>query len=247
MGEIVLFAVLAGSAELLGGILIASRRQWPTVLQEIFLALGAGFILALVFLELIPASLRALGEEASLWMMVGFASIHFFEHTVVGHLHFGEETHSHLMVSKVAGLSTFAGLLIHGFFDGFSIAIGTQFDFVIGLLVFLAILLHKFPEGLTIGSVMVAAGYSRKTALLAATGVAVSTLVGALGGLAVGSADVRVLGMSFAFTAGAGAYVGASDLIPEINKSERRMPPFVVFGGMMLFYLTEQVLERFLR
>ena len=247
MGEIILFALVAACAEFLGGVLIASKRQWPTLVQEVFLALGAGFILALVFLELIPASINALGEEASLWMMVGFATIHFFEHTVVGHLHFGEETHSHLMVSKVAGLSTFAGLLIHGFFDGFSIAIGTQFDFVIGLLVFLAVLLHKFPEGLTIGSVMIAAGYSRKAALLAAAGVAMSTVLGALGGLALGSADIRVLGMAFAFTAGAGAYVGASDLIPEINKSERRMPPFVVFGGMMLFYLTEQVLEKFVR
>jgi zinc transporter ZupT len=247
MTEIILFAVIAGSAEFMGGVLIASKRRWPTLVQEVFLALGAGFILALVFLELIPASIGALGEVASLWMMIGFATIHFFEHTVVGHLHFGEETHSHVMVTKVAGLSTFAGLLIHGFFDGFSIAIGTQFDFVIGLMVFVAILLHKFPEGLTIGSVMISAGYSRAAALAAAGGVAASTLVGALGGLALGSGDVRVLGAAFAFTAGAGAYVGASDLIPEINKSERRMPPFVVFGGMMLFYVTEQVLEKFMR
>ncbi len=247
MGEILLFALIAGSAEFFGGVLIASRRQWPTLLQEVFLALGAGFILALVFLELVPASLRALGEEASLWIMVGFATIHFFEHTVVGHLHFGEETHSHVMVSKVAGMSTFIGLLIHGFFDGFSIAIGTQFDFVIGLLVFVAILLHKFPEGLTIGSVMIASGSTRKAALAASAAVAVSTLLGAIGGILLGGADVRILGAAFAFTAGAGAYVGASDLIPEINKSENRMPPLVVFGGMMLFYLTEQVLEKFLR
>jgi ZIP family zinc transporter/zinc and cadmium transporter len=245
MGVIILFAVVAGCAELLGGLLIVSKRQWPALLQETFLALGAGFILALVFLELIPASIGVLGEEASLWIIIGFATIHFFEHTVVGHLHFGEETHSHMMVSKVAGLSTFSGLLIHAFFDGFSIAIGAQFDFLIGLLIFIAILLHKFPEGLTIGSVMISAGFSRKGALLAAGAVAVATVLGAAGGLALGSVEERVLGMAFAFTAGAGAYVGASDLIPEINKSERRTPPFFVFGGMMLFYVAEQILEGF--
>ena len=106
MGEIILFALIAGSAEFMGGVLIVSKRRWPTILQEIFLALGAGFILALVFMELIPSSIRTLGETASLWVMVGFATIHFFEHTVVRHLHFGEETHSHVMVSKVAGFST---------------------------------------------------------------------------------------------------------------------------------------------
>ena len=49
--------------------------------------------------------------------------------------------------------------------------------------------------------------------------------------------------MAFAFSAGAAVYVGASDLIPEINKSENRLPPLIVFVGMLLFYFSERVLE----
>jgi hypothetical protein len=30
--------------------------------------------------------------------------------------------------------------------------------------------------------------------------------------------------------------VGASDLIPEINHSRKRIIPLLVFGGMLLFY-----------
>jgi len=55
--------------------------------------------------------------------------------------------------------------------------------------------------------------------------------------------SAEVVGMAFAFSAGAAVYVGASDLIPEINKSENRLPPLIVFVGMLLFYFSERVLE----
>ena len=241
--QIILFGFIAAMAEVLGGSLIYFKKTWPRRVQEILLALGAGFILALVFLKLIPASIEKLGDSASLYLIIGFGTIHFFEHTVVGHLHFGEETHSDVMVSKLAGISAFSGLFIHAFFDGLSISVGMQFDFLIGLLVFLAVLLHKFPEGLTIGSIMLAAGYSRRTVLVSAAGLGVATMLGVLTVFVFERVSAEVVGMAFAFSAGAAVYVGASDLIPEINKSENRLPPLIVFVGMLLFYFSERVLE----
>jgi zinc transporter ZupT len=146
---IILYGCIAAAAELLGGALVVMRKAWPGRVQEYLLALSAGFILALVFLELVPESLRAMGPEAPLFMLLGYSVLHFFEHTLVGHLHFGEETHRDIMVSRVASLSTFAGLMVHAFFDGFAISVGMQFNFTLGLLIFLAVLLHKIPEGLT--------------------------------------------------------------------------------------------------
>lgn len=237
------FGLAAAGAEFLGGALIAARRQWPNRLQEVLLALGAGFILALVFLDLIPHSIEAVGESAAIAMMAGFAVVHFFEHTVVGHLHFGEETHADVMVSRQAGLSAFGGLFLHAFFDGFSISAGVQFDPFLGLLIFLGILLHKFPEGLTIGSIMQSAGFSRRVVLWAAGGIGMGTVLGVLSVFLIASVDESIVGLAFAFSAGVAIYVGASDLIPEINRSKSRMPPLVVFGGMLLFALSEWLLE----
>ncbi|MBI4417591.1 MAG: ZIP family metal transporter [Ignavibacteriales bacterium] len=242
-----LFGLAAAGAEFLGGVIIAARREWPRRLQEVLLALGAGFILALVFLELIPHSIEAVGETAAFAMMAGFSVVHFFEHTVVGHLHFGEETHADVMVSKQAGLSAFGGLFIHAFFDGFSISAGVQFDMFLGLLIFLGILLHKFPEGLTIGSIMQSAGFSRNVVLWAAGGVGIGTILGVASVFLIAPLDESVVGLAFAFSAGVAMYVGASDLIPEINRSKNRIPPLVVFGGMLLFALTEMVLESLLK
>jgi zinc transporter ZupT len=246
IGSILLFATAAAAAEILGGVLMVSRKQWPTRLQETLLSLGAGFILALVFFKLIPLSFQIL-PSAAWWLLMGYATLHFFEHTVVGHLHFGEEVHSEKMISKVAGFSAFAGLFIHAFFDGFSISVGVQYDFLVGVLVFIAVLLHKFPEGLTIGSIMLSAGFERRKVIQAALGIGTATVVGACSAFFLQSISPAIVGGAFAFSAGTVLYVGASDLIPEINKTENRLPPFLVFAGMVLFYVGEGFVESLVR
>jgi zinc transporter ZupT len=240
-GLIILYGFVAAAAELLGGALVILKKQWPRTIQEYLLALSAGFILALVFLELVPESIHALGAEAPLFMLLGYAVLHFFEHTVVGHLHFGEETHHEVMVSRAASISTFIGLFIHAFFDGFAISIGMQFNYFLGLLIFVAVLLHKVPEGLTIASVMLVAQRQRRTAFLASAAVAVATMLGILSAFFLAGINERMVGFAFAFSAGLATYVGASDLIPEINHSRRRIMPVMVFGGMLLFYAGSQL------
>lgn len=239
---IFVYGLIAAIAEILGGSLVVLRKQWPAKVQEYLLALSAGFILALVFLELVPESLKSVGLVAPAFMLLGYSVLHFFEHTIVGHLHFGEETHHDVMVSKVASVSTFVGLFIHAFFDGFAISAGMQFNFYLGFMIFIAVLLHKIPEGLTIASVMLAAEHPRKTALLASAAVGVATMLGIVSVFLLSAVDERVLGIAFAFSAGVATYVGASDLIPEINKSRNRIIPLLVFGGMALFYVGTKLL-----
>ncbi|MBI5472082.1 MAG: ZIP family metal transporter [Ignavibacteriae bacterium] len=236
---IAFYGLIAALAEILGGALVVLRKQWPSSVQEYLLALSAGFILALVFIELIPESLRTIGLQAPLYMLAGYSVLHFFEHTIVRHLHFGEETHHEAMVSKIASISTFGGLFIHAFFDGFAISAGMQFDFALGVLIFLAVLLHKIPEGLTIASVMLAAEHRRQTAFLASAAIGVATMLGVVSVFLLADVSSQVIGISFAFSAGIATYVGASDLIPEINHSKNRIIPVMVFGGMALFYASK--------
>jgi ZIP family zinc transporter/zinc and cadmium transporter len=240
---IILFGLIAASVEIVGGALVVMRSDIPRRTQDYLIALSAGFLLALVFVELIPESLAQLGSIASLYIIIGYAVFHFFEHTVVGHLHFGEETHNEVMVSKVTSISTFSGLFIHALFDGITISAGMQFNFFLGLLVFFGILLHKLPEGLTVASVMLAAEQKRKTAFMATASIGLATMLGILIVFVFSNIDQKITGIAFAFSAGAAAYVGASDLIPEINRSKNRITPIFVFLGMILFYAGEKLLE----
>jgi zinc transporter ZupT len=241
--KIILFGLIAAGAEVLGGALIIFRKDWPRRVQEYLIALSAGFLLSLVFLDLIPESLGLLGSQASLYVLLGFGVLHFFEHTIVGHLHFGEETHEEVMVSPVASISAFAGLFIHAFFDGFSISAAMSYSAPLGILVFFAVLLHKLPEGLTIASILLAAHQPRKNALIATIAIGCATMLGIFTVFLLTSISGTLLGVTLAFSAGAATYVGASDLIPEINRSEHRIAPLIVFGGMILFYLSHVMLE----
>ncbi len=238
-----LYGLIAALAEVLGGSLVVFRRRWPRTIQDYLLALSSGFLLALVFLELVPVAIRSVGYEATVYMLLGYAALHFFEHTIVGHLHFGEEVHHEAMVSRAASASTFGGLFVHAFFDGFSISVAFHFDFTVGVLVFFAILLHKIPEGLTIASVMLVARHGRKTALLASAAIGLATMLGVASVFLLKGISERTVGMAFAFSAGLATYVGATDLVPEVNRSSTRVIPVFVFGGMALFYLGSLVLR----
>jgi zinc and cadmium transporter len=241
ISAIILGSIAAG-AEILGGVFVSMRKEWPRRIQEYLLALSAGFILALAFFELIPESLNLLGETASLCFLAGYSMIHFFEHTIVGHLHFGEETHRDVMISRTASLSALFGLMMHAFFDGLSISAGLRFNTAIGVMIFIAVLLHKLPEGLTIASIMLASSNDRREAFLASLCVGAATILGCVVLFSLEKVSGMAAGIAFGFSAGTAAYVGASDLIPEINRSGNRVTPLLVFVGMLLFYFSRKLI-----
>jgi ZIP family zinc transporter/zinc and cadmium transporter len=238
-------SIAAALAQIGGGLLILRETRWPELWERRLLALGAGFLLALVVIELIPESIY-LTNNASLSMLailVGFSALHFFEHTVVEHMHFGEETHAHKAGFNHSVFGAVGGLTIHAFFDGMAISAAAAAKPGLGILVFLAVVLHKVPEGLTVASVMVAGNRSAKEAKQASIALALATIAGALVVLLFVTLDETLIGFLFAFSAGCGLYVAACDLIPEINKTRGRQMPLIVLLGILLFYFGDQIMK----
>ncbi len=229
------FAVITAGATALGGMVVTLRRRWDAALLHYFVALGAGFMLAAAVLEMMPTSAR-MTSMAAVLVLAGYLLIHLVEHTVVQHFHFGEETHT---AHAGVGMSALVGLSIHSFFDGISVASGFVISPRLGLLLFIAIVLHKAPEGFTIASIMLAGGYSRMTALLSSIAVGAAGILGA-----VAMYPLRnFVGEGLAFSAGVTLYVAASDLIPEVNRTEHSRVAVMVFAGVLLYYVAEKVIE----
>jgi len=241
---ILTLGLIATVAEILGGSIIILTKKWPQKFQDYLLALSAGFIIALVLTQLIPESINSIGKTAPVLIMLGYATLHLFEHTLVPHLHFGEETHTEHIIPETASYSIFFGLFTHAFFDGMAIAIGLKFNYIIGLLLFIGIFLHKFPEGMTVASVLSAAGKKTTTSFLLASLVGLATFAGVLAGLVIPEVSDKITGFLFAFISGIGLYVGTTDLIPEINNSKTKLAPIIVFLGMLLFYITSDFLHK---
>jgi ZIP family zinc transporter/zinc and cadmium transporter len=234
-----LLGVAAAAANVVGGLVVVARREWNDMGLKYFIALGAGFMLAATFLRMLPESLR-LSTRAPILMLGGYFLVHFFEHTIAPHFHFGEEVHGDLMVHPAVGFSALVGLSTHTFFDGVSIASGFLVSVPLGLLIFFAVALHKIPEGFTVASIALASGRGKKGALTASAVLAASTLAGVLGMNRFAEAVPYALPLSTGVT----LYVAASDLMPEVNEERGIAMPLVVFLGVALFGLCELVLLR---
>jgi zinc transporter ZupT len=227
----------AAAANVLGGLVVVSRKHWNEIFLKYFIAVGAGFMLAATFLRMIPESMR-ISDKAPLLILGGYFLVHFFEHTVAPHFHFGEEVHQDEMINPAVGFSALVGLSTHTFFDGVTIASGFLVSVPLGVLLFFAVLLHKIPEGFTVASIALASGRGKDGAVFASFVLAGATLAGVLGMNYFSGAVHYGLPLS----AGVTLYVAASDLMPEVNESRGIRMALVVFLGVALFYSTEVAL-----
>ena len=258
-GGLLFYGAMVAAANVLGGVLLARPGSTlrNTRLLKYLVASGAGFMLAVIFVEIVPESVelwvkRSGGASishgvlgATTLLLAGYLLIHLFEHTIAPHFHFGAETHPEALVRPSAAYTAIGGLSIHTFFDGVSVAAAFLVDRKVGLLVFVAILLHKVPEGFTAASIMLASGRSAARALGATLIIGAATLAGVLSVALLQARVSEAVVYALPFSAGVTLYVAASDLIPEVNHLEEKNPlvSIVVFVGVALFYLLHLLIE----
>jgi ZIP family zinc transporter/zinc and cadmium transporter len=233
----ILLGLLAALADIAGGLVLVRARGIEKYLRY-FVALGAGFLMATAMLEMAPESLRLSPRFGPILIMAGYCAVHFLEHTINAHFHYGEETHHHEFVTHRTGYAVLAGLSVHALFDGVAIGSGFVVSNMLGWLIFLAIFLHKAPEGFTIASVMLASGRSRRAAFYSAVTLAVATLAGVL----VIELAPHWLPYGLPISAGVAFYVGASDLVPEVNREPGIRMALVFFLGVAGFLLLRLLL-----
>jgi zinc and cadmium transporter len=233
------FAVAAAAANILGSAMVTSQR-WAQQSLRYFIAVGSGFMMGTIFLEMIPESMKLQIQAPTTlsWpalLLIGYLIVHFFEHTFTAHMHFGEETH-HDEMNPTVGFSALVGMLVHTFFDGVTIGAGFMISQKAGILLFLAVFLHKIVDGFTIASIVVSSGYSAARAMGASVLLAIATLIGVVAVHVAGSAVYAL-----PITAGCTLYVAATDLMPEVNREIGVKMALLVFAGMGLFLLVSKI------
>lgn len=257
--QILIFGCLAAFGNILGGlVLFPSRLQtYAKSSVRLILAVGAGFMLAVTFIEILPKAIEIWQPGIShapsdlaapmVLLLAGYLLTQFLEHTIAPHFHLGEEVHAGEAISVHSAYAAVAGMGIHTFFDGVMIAAASELSAGLGFLVFLAVALHKFPEGLTVGSMVLAAGKGRTGVMVATVTLGLTTLLGALIFFIVGEGVSSLVRYALPFAAGVTLYVAASDLVPEINHHSGRsvLVTVAMFLGVGLFFLLDVALAGF--
>lgn len=238
-GSALLFGAVAALANIAGAAAVARSARFGLRVIELLVAFAAGFMLALALVAAIPEALARNAAVTAPVILLGYLLVHFTQHTLTPHFHFGEETHA---VSPTTSRAALIGLLLHTFFDGVAIASGFLVSPSLGLLFFVAIFLHKLPEGVAASSLVVAAGGGIRRAYLAAAMLGLATIAGVLL-----TAQVRMLAeYGLALSSGVTLYVGASNLVPEFQGKKGWSLPLAFFAGAGAFVAAHTIVERVL-
>lgn len=232
------YALLAAIANLLGGALITSASPRGIQAQRFLIGFGAGFMLAVVFLAMVP-HIQEGAAVAGGGILAGYLLVHLTQHVLTPHFHFGEETHPEAMIDRWVGTAALLGLLLHTFFDGVAIASAFEVGPSLGVLVFLAVFVHKVPEGVTIASIMLVSGNSVPRAISGVALLGLSTIVGVLS-----TAWIAPLAQhGLAISAGVTIYVAASNLVPEVQKGHDLRAGLAVLLGVLVYLCAHLLLD----
>ncbi len=200
-------------------------------------ALAAGSLLGGAFFHLIPHALEEIERETHVWLLVAAGFSAFFALEQALHWHGphggnGERERQPLTYLILVGDG------VHNFIDGVAIAAAFLADVRLGLAAWIAAAAHEIPQELGDFAVLVHGGWPKARALVFNLLSALAFLAGGLlTWLLSGAIDVTYL---VPVAAGTFLYLGATDLVPEINKRGNvatNVLNFTVFlGGVALMY-----------
>jgi len=133
-----------------------------------------------------------------------FTLIHHFDRI-------GDERYFHL------SMATFVALCLHALLDGIVIGLGLHFDEAFGLVIFAAILFHKLPLAVSVASVFLGE-IQRRKAVFQMLAFTLATPVGLIAAVVLlRDLPQEVIGAVVGLSAGIFIYLGATDMLPEIN------------------------------
>lgn len=228
VNSLLVYALLAAGANVVGGLGAARYSAHHRGARQLLVAFGAGFMLAVALLAMLPAALES-GAETASWVLAGYLIVYLAEQFLPAH---DQSADGDRRLEAWVAVAALFGLLLHAFFDGVAIASGLRAGATLGAVIAAAILLHKVTEGLTVASVMLCGGGSNRRVLAAVLLLAGVSAAGVF--LTASVAALQRHGM--ALSGGVTIYVAASHLIPDVHRDGRRSATLATFAGVAVFY-----------
>ncbi|MGB5491911.1 MAG: ZIP family metal transporter [Woeseiaceae bacterium] len=234
---IILGGLLMAAIAMVGSVTLVLK---PATLDRLLLplvAFAAGSLIGGAFFHMIPAAIDANADILGIGVAVVTGFTLFFVLEQVLHWH-----HCHRAQSDCKQPLTYLILIgdaLHNFLGGLAIAGTFLIDVRLGITSWLAAAAHEVPQELGDFGVLVHGGWSKRRALLFNV---LSGLTFLLGGLLAYRLSFQMdVSWLIPFAAGNFLYIGASDLVPEVNKHDNyranaiHLMAFIV-GVALLFF-----------
>ncbi|MBN2116190.1 MAG: ZIP family metal transporter [Anaerolineales bacterium] len=214
----ILASVLACVVTTLGIYMISKYEEWGNRNVAYFISFAAGVLLSVSFIHIIPKSIE-MNRTAPIFLLVGFMGMYIINRLVSMYV-----CQVHDRTDLTVGIIPMIGIGLHSFIDGIIYSVTFNVSIFTGLLAAIGMVLHEFPEGVVTFLLLERAGFSKKkSVLLAFLAAALSTPLGTLVSFPfISRIDRSALGLLLALSAGALVYVGATHLLPAVEKEPQK-------------------------
>ena len=206
----------------IGGLVVASSLllftdNLRTRLVPWLISYAVGALLGVALLALLPEALETLDAVTTFETLLGGILLFFMLEKLVllRHCH-TDECHVH---GAAAPLVLF-GDAFHNFIDGATICTAVMTSVPLGVNTAIAVAAHEIPQEVGDFAILLAAGYSRRRAMLLNLLSGASGIAGAL--LAYGAVELlpAVRPYVLAVSSASLLYIAMSDLIPDLHRGQ---------------------------
>lgn len=221
-------SMLAALVTAVGIYTIRHFEKWGQKYSVYFVCFAAGALITVSFLHIIPKAFE-MSTRAPVFLLIGFLALHIFNRFVTIFVCERDPSRSYGM-----GLIPMVGIGLHSFIDGVVYSITFTVSVFTGALAATGMVLHEFPEGIVTYVLLLRGGFSEKTSLLLSLlAASISTPLGMLLSYPyIRQIDESHLGALLSLSAGALIYVGATHLLPQAERENRRYSLLALAAGM---------------
>jgi zinc and cadmium transporter len=233
MASLALYLPTVIFASLLGGFLPLIKALSQKSLA-LLLSFSAGVLLGAVFFHMIPEAGKFLNDGLGLAVLAGFLLIFTLERFVFVHACEERACDIHQM-----GIPAFLGISLHSLLDGVALGAGLIIP-ELGPVVLLAVIIHKMPDGISISSILLSAGWNRRTVGLLSLLFSLTTPVGAIVAyISLRAVAAESVAIAIGISAGTFLAIATADILPQVHRIEERNPMTLVFllGGLAVSWV----------
>ena len=227
---VILASFLACGVTTIGIYVISRYEQWGREHSAYFMSFAAGVLISVSFMHIIPKSFQMNGM-APVFLLGGFLAIYLSNRLLSLYI-----CHEYERADYAVGIVPMLGIGFHSFIDGVIYSVTFNVSIFTGVLAAIGMILHEFPEGIVTFVLLERGGFSRRqSAMYSFLAAALSTPLGTLMSYPL-MTNIRqsALGILLAISAGALVYVGASNLLPAVEKQCKRYSVLALAAGVLI-------------
>jgi len=214
----------------IGIYIIAKYERWGNQNSAYFMSFAAGVLVAVSFLHIIPKSFT-MADNAPFFLLLGFMGLYLFNRFITAFV-----CHKYKTPELSYGLVPLLGIGFHSFLDGIIYSVTFNVSIFTGALAAIGMALHEFPEGIVTFILLERGGFSKKRAsIYAFLAAGISTPLGAIVSYPfIQKIQASTLGSFLALSAGALVYVGATHLLPAVERENKRFTILSLISGILV-------------